>query len=61
MTTNELKRYARQKRVFLWQIADALNLSEATVTRLLRHELPDEKQDEILRVIDRIANGGERA
>lgn len=34
-----------------WQLADLLGISEPTLTRWLRHELPQEKQAEIVAVI----------
>ena len=39
----ELKRYARSQGVYLWQIADKLAMSEATVYRRLRHVISDEE------------------
>ena len=36
-----------------WQLADALGVSEATITRMMRHELPEEKREEILTIIRR--------
>lgn len=35
-----------------WQLADLLGISEPTLTRWLRHELPQEKQAEIVAVIE---------
>lgn len=39
-----------------WQLAKLLNVSESTVNRLLREELPQEEQD---RIIDVIRKGSE--
>ncbi len=38
-----------------WQLAKLLNVSESTVNRLLREELPKDKQDQI---VDLIQKGG---
>ena len=45
-----------------WQIAEALGINEFSFSRMLRHELPQIKQEQILKVIDQIktnAEGGE--
>ena len=39
----------------LWQIADALGVSEPTMTRKLRHELDQADKAQIFRIIDQIA------
>lgn len=39
----------------LWQVADALGVSEPTMTRKLRHELDQEEKAQIFRIIDQIA------
>ena len=46
---------ARRKKVPFWKIADALEISEATFTRRMRYELPDNEREKILSIIDRIA------
>lgn len=38
-----------------WQLAKLLDVSESTVNRLLREELPEEEQD---RIVGIIKNGG---
>lgn len=47
----------KENKVFQWQLADSLEISEPTFTRLMRHELPDEKQEEIVAKIKEIAKG----
>lgn len=55
-TSNKVIREAAKKKgVKLWEIALFLCVSEATVTRMLRVELPPEKAHEVLAAIDRIA------
>ena len=36
----------------LWWLADMLGISEATMSRRLRKELPEEEQDRICKIID---------
>lgn len=35
----------------LWKVADFMGISEATLTRMLRHELPEEEKQRILAII----------
>lgn len=51
----ETRAEAKNKGVFLWEIADKLCVSEPTITRKLRRELPDEEKQKIFAVIDEIA------
>ena len=41
-----------------WEVAEALDLTAEYFSKLLRHELPAEKQDEILAAIDRLKKKG---
>ncbi len=47
----EIRTSAKLNGVFLWQIADGLGVSEAHFCRMLRHELPADKQARILDII----------
>lgn len=47
---------AKTAGVFYWQIADALGMSEATFTRYLRHDLPEQEQARIIRIIEEISS-----
>ena len=37
-----------------WQVADALGIADATLSRLLRYELPSDKQANILKIIQHL-------
>lgn len=37
-----------------WKLADALNVSEVTVYRKFRHELPDDQKKEIMKIIEKL-------
>jgi len=51
-TTNTRVHEERQKfGVFLWEIADRYGVSEATMYRILRKELPEETQNKIVQII----------
>lgn len=46
---------ARIKNVTLWRLAEEYGLSEAKFSVMLRHELPEEKQEELVSLIEKIA------
>lgn len=49
----EIRDMITKNGLFLWQLADMLNVSESTVYRWLRHELPQERKKEIMSAIQR--------
>lgn len=51
----ELKSYAKAKGVYLYELAEGLNMTESTLFRHLRHEFSTEKLKKAKTVIDRIA------
>lgn len=55
MKNKDIRDYARIKDVRLWQIAEKLNLCDSNFSRLLRHELPEDKKAEIRTIIDELA------
>jgi len=57
LKNKDIRDYARIKDVRLWQIAEKLNLCDSNFSRLLRHELPEDKKTEIKAIIDNLAAG----
>ena len=56
MTTNQdIKRQAKQSGVFLWEIAEKLEVTDGNLSRKLRRELPAEEKQRIFSLIDEIA------
>ena len=51
----EIREHAAKNSVYLWEIALALGVSEPTMTRKLRTELPDRDREEIMRIINDLA------
>ena len=51
----EIKSLASRKKVALWEIADKLGISENTLYRWFRHELPEDKEQQIREAINEIA------
>ena len=54
MSNLEIRNAAKASKVTFWMIADHLGIAESTFTRMMRHELPDEKKKMILAVIDQL-------
>ncbi len=46
---------AKQAGVKLWQIAERLGINDGNFSRKLRRELPEEEQNQILRIIGELA------
>ncbi len=51
MANRDIREAAKEAGVKLWQIANKLNVSEATITRLMRTELNAEEKANILKII----------
>lgn len=51
----EIRDYAKSKKVSLWQVADVFNVHETTFLRYLRKEFTEERKGEIRKIIDKIA------
>lgn len=47
----DIRQEAKKSSVTLWQIAEILKISEPTITRKLRKELPEEEKAEIFAII----------
>lgn len=54
MCNQEIRKTAKEKNVYLWMIAEKMNVCEMTLTRKLRHELPEAEKTKILAIIDEI-------
>lgn len=51
----ELRNAAKTAKVPLWAIADVLQISEPTMTRKLRRELPEKEKQQLLEIIEQLA------
>lgn len=56
----DIRDYAAKKGVYFWEIALKLGISEPTMTRWMRVELPEDKRREIGQIIDDIAGSRPR-
>ena len=52
MTNAEIRRAAGGAGVKLWELAEALGVADATLSRKLRRELPEDEKQKILEIID---------
>lgn len=51
----EVRKMAKKRGVKLWEIAERLGFADATFSRKLRRELPEEEKKSIMDIIDRLA------
>ena len=61
----EIKTRAKQSGVYLWEVAERLDMTDGNFSRKLRRELPAAEKAQIMALIDEIAaekkNAGQRA
>lgn len=58
MYNKDIRTYAKENNVKLWQIAKAMGISEPTMTRKLRSELPEQDKQTFRRIIDELSDQG---
>ena len=51
----DVRSYAKEKGVYLYEVAEVLGISEPTIMRWLRTELTDERKAAMIEAIDRVA------
>ena len=56
LANSDIRSTAKTKGVRLWEIAEFLNVSDPTMTRMLRRELPNEEKQRFFSIIDEIAS-----
>ena len=55
MQNVNIRSYAKSRGVYLWQVACELGITDATLSRKLRKELPQAEKEQVLEIIDRLA------
>lgn len=55
LANQDIRNESKSKRVSLWRIALHMGISEPTMTRKLRTELPTAEKEKIFAIIDEIA------
>lgn len=58
MNNMKVRNVIKEKRLFYYEVAEMLGISEFTLSRKLRKELPQEEQEKIISVIDDFMKGG---
>ncbi len=53
----DVKSYAKQRNIRLWQIATRLGINDGNFSRKLRFELPADEKQRILKIIDELSEG----
>jgi len=56
MANQDIRDYAQEHGIFLWQIATVLGKSETTLTRKLRFEMSEAEKQRIIHIIDELFN-----
>lgn len=54
MNNNDIRVMAKSQGVRLWQIASKLNMQDSNFSKMLRTELPNEKKENIFKIINEI-------
>lgn len=60
MKNTDIREYARNKNVYLWEVADFLKIADMTLSKRLRYELTEEEKAEYYKAIDTISKNHER-
>ncbi|WP_282923771.1 hypothetical protein [Mediterraneibacter massiliensis] len=56
MKNLDIRRYAKERRINLWEVSERLGYAHETAfSRVLRHELTEDKKAEIFKIIDELA------
>lgn len=55
MCNQDIRRTAAGSGVKLWQIADALGITDSSFSRKLRKELPQEEKEKIFSIIQKLS------
>lgn len=53
----DIREEVKQSKVTLWEVGEKIGLSDVAMSKLLRHELPDEKKEEIRSAIRELKEG----
>lgn len=57
MKNIDIRVYAIERNVKLWQIATELHITDSSFSRKLRRELSKEEKQQIYEIIDKLADG----
>ena len=55
MANQDIRQYAKKAGVRLWEVAEFLGISDPTMKRKLRNELPETEKAKLFEIIDKLA------
>lgn len=50
----DIRKYAKDRKVRLWEVAEALGINETLLSRKMRHELDESEKKQLFNAIDKI-------
>lgn len=53
----DIRQYAKKKRVYLWELAAAFGVADSNFSKMLRKEFTDDQKKLAMQYIDEIAKG----
>lgn len=56
----DIRKRIESNGIFYWQVAEGLNMTDGNFSRLLRKELPAERKERVLNVIDSLITEKDR-
>ena len=55
MANNDIKKEIKSSNLYQWQVAEALKMHDSNFSKMLRHELPEDKKEKIRSVIKELS------
>lgn len=55
MNNEKIRRHAKDKGVFLWELAARVGITDSTFSRKLRRQFPEDETEALVKMIDEIA------
>lgn len=55
MNNEKIRRHAKERGVFLWELAARVGITDSTFSRKLRRQFPEDETEALVKMIDEIA------
>lgn len=56
MKGKEVRQLILSNRVYIWEVAQAMNIADAVLSRRLRYDFTDEEVEEVKKAIEKVLN-----
>lgn len=56
LSNEEIRRHAKERGVFLWELAARVGVTDSTFSRKLRRQFSEEETEALVKMIDEIAD-----